>query len=177
MGTANFKTMQDFPLIVADDLYTKICPECGCGQGGAPDKCEICGADLSAVEATYDELGMQDLMKSMEGKANELNENLTFHEVSVLGGYYSGLQFYVDEKYCFLEDMDEDESQHEFGMCRSDMLRKWVDEGNWLRCALRKAKEELGLMELGVDARYSNGETLYSEVKEDMPKTDALKAA
>lgn len=173
MATANFKTMRDFPLIVAYNRYTKICPECGCGQCGTPDKCEICGADLSAVEEICDEVGMQDLVKDMEDKADALNENLTFYEVSVRGGYYTGVQFYVDEKYWKLEDMDEEDAQEEFGMCRSDMLRKWEDECNWLRGALRKAKKELGLMELGVSARFSNGETLYTEIKDDMQKTDA----
>ena len=28
MATGNFKSMSDFHLIVADDIYTKICPEC-----------------------------------------------------------------------------------------------------------------------------------------------------
>ena len=177
MATGNFKTMRDFPLIVANDEYTKICPECGCGQGGTPDKCECCGADLTAVEAIYDELGMQDRVKEMEKKAEELNEYLTFFTVSVESGYYSGLQFYVDEKYCDVEEMDNDESNYEFGMCRSKMLRKYKSEGNWLRRALHKAKNELGLVELGVYARFDNGEVMYTEIKPDMPKRAALKVA
>ena len=177
MATANFKTMQDFPLIVADNLYTKICPECGCNQGGTPDKCELCGADLSAVEEINDELGMRDLVNDMEDKAEELNENLTFCEVSVQSGYYSGVQFYVDEKYWNIEDMDNEEAQDEFGMCRSKMRRKYQVEGNKLRRALKQAKKERGLIELGVVGRFSNGETLYSKIEEDMPKRAALKAA
>ena len=177
MATANFKTMQDFPLIVADNLYTKICPECGCNQGGTPDKCELCGADLSAVEEINDELGMRDLVNDMEDKAEELNENLTFYEVSVQSGYYSGVQFYVDEKYWNIEDMDNEEAQDEFGMCRSKMLRKYQVEGNKLRRALKQAKKELGLIELGCVVRFGNGETLYSKIEEDMPKRAALKAA
>ena len=177
MATGNFKTMRDFPLIVADDEYTKVCPECGCGQGGTPDKCEICGADLTNVESFYDELGMSERAKEMEEKADELNEYLTFYTVSVESGYYRGLQFYVSEKYCDLDNMDNEESNYEFGMCRSKMLRKFKSEGNWLRRELQKAKADLGLMELGVFARFSNGEVMYTEVKPDMPKRAKLKVA
>jgi len=169
--------MRDFPLIVADDEYTKVCPECGCGQGGTPDKCEICGADLTNVESFYDDLGMRERAKEMEDKADELNEYLTFYSVSVESGYYRGLQFYVSKKYCDLENMDNEESQNEFGMCRSKMLRKYKSEGNWLRRELQKAKADLGLMELGVYARFSNGEVMYTEVKPDMPKRAQLKVA
>ena len=177
MSTANFKSMDNFPLIVADDEYMKVCPECGCGQGGTPDKCECCGADLSGVDSVYDDRAMDDIGRNMEAKAKELNEHLTFYTVSVESGYYSGLQFYVDEKYYDVEDMDNAESQYEFGLCRSKMLRKYKSEGNWLRRALHKAKDELGLMELGVIARFSNGETMYAEIKPDMPKRTALKVA
>lgn len=177
MATGNFKTMRDFPLIVATDEYTKICHECGCGQGGTTDKCECCGADLSGVDSVYDECAMDFIVSNMETKAKELNELLTFYTVSVESGYYSGLQFYVDEKYWHIEDMDNDESQEEFGLCRSKMLRKYKSEGNWLRRALHKAKDELGLMEFGVYARFSNGEVMYTEIKPDMPKRAALKVA
>ena len=88
-----------------------------------------------------------------------------------------GLQFYVDEKYCDVEDMDNEDARMEFGKCRSKMLRKYTSEGNWLRRALQKAKAELGLMELGVVAHFSNGETMYTEIKPDMPKREALKVA
>ena len=83
----------------------------------------------------------------------------------------------VDEKYWNIEDMDNEEAQDEFGMCRSKMLRKYQVEGNKLRRALKQAKKELGLIELGVVGRFSNGETLYSKIEEDMPKRAALKAA
>ena len=177
MSTANFKSMKDFPLIVAGDEYIKICPECRITNGKTAEKCEECGCDLSGVEPVYDEIGMMDISANMEGKAKELNEYLTFYTVSVESGYYSGLQFYVEEKYCNLEEMDNEESNYEFGMCRSKMLRKYKSEGNWLRRELQKAKADLGLMELAVSARFDNGETWYAVVKPDMPKREALKVA
>ena len=177
MSTANFKSMKDFPLIVAANEYCKVCPECGCTQASNAAKCDECGCDLSGVDSVYDEWTMNDIVRNMETKAKELNEYLTFYTVSVESGYYSGLQFYVDEKYSDVEEMDNDESNYEFGMCRSKMLRKYKSEGNLLRRALQKAKEELGLMELGVVYRFGNGEVMYTEIKPDMPKRAALKVA
>lgn len=177
MATGNFKAMRDFPLIVAGDETCKVCPECGCTQASDAVKCDECGCDLSSVDSVYDEWTMQDVCRNMETKANELNEYLTFYTVSVESGHYSGLQFYVDEKYWRIEEMDNAESQDEFGMCRSAMLRKYKSEGNWLRRALQKAKKELGLKELGVVARFGNGEVMYTEIKPDMPKREMLKVA
>ena len=177
MATGNFKTMRDFPLIVAANEYCKVCPECGCKQASDAVKCDECGCDLSSVDSVYDEWAMQDVCRGMETKANELNEYLTFYTVSVESGYYSGLQFYVDEKYCDVEEMNNEESQDEFGMCRSAMLRKYKSEGNRLRRALQKAKKELGLKELGVVARFGNGEVMYTEMKPDMTKREMLKVA
>lgn len=176
MGTANFKSMDDFPLIVADDKYIKICPECGCGQGGT-DKCECCGADVSAVESVYDEGYAEYIQKEMQKVADELNDAQAFYTVSVESGYYAGLQFYVDEKYWKIEEFTNEDAQDEFGMCRSAMLRKYKVAGNTIRRGLRKAKDDLGLMELGVTARFSNGETWYTEIKPNMPKRAALKVA
>jgi len=177
MSTANFKSMKDFPLIVAANEYCKVCPECGFTQDPDAEKCDECGCDLAGVEPIYDEWAMDDIVRNMEKKAKELNEYLTFYTVSVESGYYSGLQFYVDEKYYDVEGMDNEDSQDEFGLCRSKMLRKYRSEGNWLRRALQKAKNELGLMELGVSARFSNGETMYTEIKDDMPARAMLKVA
>jgi hypothetical protein len=83
---------------------------------------------------------MEAIVSDMEAKAKALNDSLIFYEVSVESGYYTGVQFYVDEKYWKLEDMDNEESNDEFGMCRSKMLRKYESEGNRLRRELRKAR-------------------------------------
>ena len=177
MGTANFKSMDDFPLIVADDSYCKVCPECGVTNGKDAGKCDVCGCDLANVEAVYDELGMQDICRDMETVAKWLTDAQPFYDVTVQSGYYAGLQFYVDCKYYDIESMDNEDAQCEFGLCRSVMLRKFESAGNMIRRELKKAKAELGLMELGVTARFSNGETLYTEIKPDMPKRAALKVA
>ena len=162
MGTANFKSMDKFPLIVAEDEYIKVCPECGCGQSGV-DKCECCGAILTDVAETYDYDTMSDIVSEMERFAERLNSSLMFHKVTVESGYYSGVQFYVTEEHD-VADMDNGDTQYYFGMCRSVALRKYATEVNRICRELRQYAKDYGMMELAVSARFSNGETWYSKV-------------
>ena len=174
MATGNFKTMTDFPLIVKGAEYIKVCPECYLSNSSDADKCE-CGCDLSEEEAIVDESECTYIIGEMEKVADALNEAQPFYKVTVESGYYSGVQFYVEAKYWKLEEMDNEESRDEFGMCRSEMLRKFKVAGNTIRKGLRKAAEELGLDELLVAARFSNGETWYSKV--DPKKGPTLRQA
>ena len=178
MATANFRTMADFPLIVKGEEYIKVCPECYLSNSSEAEKCE-CGCDLSEVEAIVDESTCNYIIGEMEKVAAALNEAQPFYNVTVESGYYSGVQFYVDCKYCDIEDMSNEESRDEFGICRSEMLRKYKVSGNTIRKGLRKAAKDLGLDELLVAARFSNGETWYSRVdpKKGPTLRQAVKAA
>lgn len=164
MSCPNFMSMKDFPLIVTEDHYIKICPECGCGQDSEKDKCEICGCDLTKEDPIFDDCENDYLCKQMEKVAQRLNAAQPFYKVTLESGHYCGVQFYVEEKYWKIEQMDNEESQEEFGMCRSEMLRKYKTAGNLIRRELRKAKQDLGLFELCIPAHFANGETMYSKV-------------
>ena len=120
-----------------------------------------------------------ELAEQMKKVAAELNDAQPFYEVTVEGGYYSGIQFYVDSKYWTIENWTNEEAQEEFGMCRSEMLRKYKVAGNTIRKGLYKAKDELGLDELICTARFSNGEAWYSKVdpRKPLPVKVAAKAA
>lgn len=163
MATSNFKSMADFPLIVKDDMMVNYCPHCEMYVGAA-EKCGECGADLTEVESVYDESGMNDLVTGMEEWCASMNERQPFYKVSVESGYYCGVQFYVEENYYKIEEWDNEECRNELDMCRSEMLRKYKAAGNMIRRELEKARKELGMMELGIVATFSNGETIYTKV-------------
>lgn len=179
MATANFKTMADFPLIVSDDIREKICPECGLGNCEDADKCEDCGCDISEVKTVIDNFLCSERAREMEKVAEELNEVQDFYTVSVESGYYAGLQFYVEGKYWHIEDMSNEESRDEFGVCRSEMLRRYKVAGNKIRRGLYKAAKDLGLDTLVCTARFSNGEAWYTKVEPNkpLPIRVAIKAA
>lgn len=163
MATPNFKSMADFPLIVHDDMYIKYCPHCEM-YVEADEKCGECGADLSNVESEYDKSGMSYVLTGMEERCASMNERQPFYKVSIESGYYCGVQFYVEENYDHLEYWNNEDCRNELDMCRSEMLRKYKAAGNMIRRELNKARKELGMMELGIVARFSNGETVYTKV-------------
>ena len=162
MSCPNFKTMKDFPLIVAEEQYMKVCPKCK--TGNCTDVCDECGEDLTDAETVYDYLANEEMSNSMQRWADKMNAAQAFYEVTLESGHYSGIQFYVDDKYYKVEELDNEDAQTEFGMCRSAMLRKYKVAGNTIRRMLKQAKKELGLMELEVAVRFSNGETWYDKV-------------
>lgn len=164
MSTANFKTMKDFPLIIAEDTYCKVCPECKCTNAEDADECENCGADLSAVSAFADDFQREDIVGEMQRAADEINAESDFFNVSVESGYYTGVQFYVEDKGEFLDEMDDEECQYEWGMDKDEALRRYEEDYKAVLASLQKAKENIGLTELAVMARFSNGEVMYSKI-------------
>jgi len=163
MATGNFKSMDKFPLIVAKDIYTKVCPDCGLTMDGEADKCE-CGCDLADVEANADYWMNDERVTEMNKVADELNAAQKFFKVTVESGYYEHVQFYVEENYWDVENWDNDDAQNEFGICRSEMLRRYKVAENTVVRGLRKAAKQYGYDEIAICARFSNGETWYSKV-------------
>lgn len=182
MSAPNFKTMENFPLIVADTTYCKVCPKCGTTNATDDNVCCECGTSLEGIEEIYDDLAMEDTCSNMQAAAARINEELDFHKVTVESGYYCGVQFYVEEQFNGfdkMEDMDNEDAQYYYGMCRSKMLRKYETECNKIRRGLFKAMEELGLIQLACVARFSNGEAMYEKVdpKKGYTVRQAVKAA
>ena len=163
MATGNFKSMDKFPLIATGDKYCKICPECGCTMDAHADTCDECEHDLQAVKAVYDEFAMEYTCREMEAVAERLTEGQDFFKVTVESGYYGGIQFYVDEKFYEVENWTNEDAQDEFGICRSECLRRYKVAENFVRKGLEKASKEMGLDKLAITARFSNGETWYSK--------------
>lgn len=55
MSTANFNSNQlGFPLYVHDNIYAKVCPECGAWNDAGEDTCYECFASLDGAEEQYD---------------------------------------------------------------------------------------------------------------------------
>lgn len=102
--------------------------------------------------------------KEMKKVAARLNEEQLFFKVTVESGYYCGVQFFVENKNDPVEDMGNVDTNYYYGMCRSRAMRKEKVAGNLIRRELRKAKEELGLIELTCSGIFSNGEAIYEKV-------------
>ena len=167
MSAPNFNTMANFPLIVADNTYCKVCPECGLTCDKDEETCPDCETSLKDVEERFDDLAMEYTCSEMQRAADKVNEDLTFHKVRVESGRYVGVQFYVDEEFNgfgSLDGMDNEEAQYYYGMCRSKMLRKYKTECNKIRRWLLSTAMEMGLERLGCVGIFSNGEAVYTRI-------------
>lgn len=154
----------------------------------------VCGSlDFDALKDAYErETGeeytegmyywdQEDFINEAIAMAERFTENLKFHSVTVVAGYYDGFQFWVEEnhkddfsleresEYC----IDNEDARYYFDMCRSKVLRaaeaekrkieKWLEnlDGNGFEI----------LVCVGV---YSNGYAIYDNRNN---RKSALKAA
>lgn len=169
MGAPNFNSDQlGFPLYVHDNVYSKVCPECGAWNMAEADVCECCGEDISGEEERYDEYDMEYLCDEVQNDLHKLNEELTFFSVGLESGYYCGVQFDVDWKNirgwgCAgdPEELTNDDAHFYFDCCRSEMLRRYQRERRKLAKKLKELADFHGFEYLVCVGIFSNGEAVY----------------
>ena len=147
MATSNFWSMDNFPLYVFDMEFDE-------------------DENTVAIEASWDNWRYFD-GRMIEKEIDEYNDMLKFHRISLKAGYYTGVQFYVED----FENMDKypeeytnGECQYLFGMCRSKTFRAYHSEQNKIRKWLKKIAKKYEFFELSVVGSFSNGETIYQTV-------------
>lgn len=109
-------------------------------------------------------LDVQFLMDDLKPALDNMNDDLMFHEISVESGYYTGLQFYVEELHD-PNDYDNEDCHYYFDSCRSVAIRKFDREINKINRMLRDLAADYGFEQYYCSARFSNGEAWYSKVQ------------
>ena len=99
-----------------------------------------------------------------------LKRELQFFEVTLKDGYYCGLQFYVEEtgnmRYIDVEDVDNEETRYYYDMCKSEFLRKYNSEINFInKKLLPKLAKFFSFEEYYCRGIFSNGEAVYCKVE------------
>ena len=99
-----------------------------------------------------------------------LKRELQFFEITLKDGYYCGLQFYVEEtgnmRYICVEDVDNEETRYYYDMCKSEFLRKYNSEINFInKKLLPKLAKFFSFEEYYCRGTFSNGEALYYKVE------------
>ena len=139
MATCNFRETPNFPLwAIADDAFEDE------GGGYDPGAC----ADWHAY--------------ALELVA-QLNNEMPFRTAKLVSGYYSGVQL-LTEADDDPESLDNDETQHYFGMCRSAAVRAYRREARRVNKTLDRLAPEYGFAKYAVAARFGNDETWYTVV-------------
>lgn len=178
MGAPNFnKDQLGFPLYVHDNVYAKVCPECGAWNEVGAETCCECGEDLHDADEDYDEIAMDWLCEDVKLDMDEINKGLEFFSVGLEGGYYVGVQFTVNFKMrwgCELdpEELDNEDAHYYFDCCRSEMLRRYKRERRKLGKMLKELAEYHGFEEIVCVGIFSNGEAIYrkAEPPKELPK-------
>lgn len=160
MGTANFKPMEyGMPMVCGgmedfEDLAEKYMAEFG----------------EELTEGAYYGY-LEDAAENAQEIAENFTENLKFHDVTIIGGYYYGFQFYVEEKFSARFDLDRnseycidnDDAHYYFDMCRSAAIRA-ADAEKRKICRWLENLAKRGYSMLVCTARFSNGEAMYRKV-------------
>jgi len=138
----------------------------------------VCGIPFSEYWEEYDH---DEFMAEVEANADcaeaqhiaeDFNDDLTFHTVTIIAGHYDSFQFFVEEKYSGYFDLDKssrwcidnDNAHYYFDMCRSLAIRKADSEKRRIMKWLYQIAEKYGYNICGISERFSNGETWYCKL-------------
>ena len=126
------------------------------------------------LEKSYNEtmdLWMEDFYNDIfhgydgfKDKMEDFNDSLTFHELQFKSGYYDGVQIYVEEKEN-PHELDNEDCQYYYDMCRSKAIRKYDSEVRKINRWMEKVAPEYGWRELHCLGIFSNGEAIYEYAK------------
>lgn len=136
------------------------------------------GEEYTMAQYQFD---MEDEYENAVSLAKAFSENLIFHDVTVKSGYYSGFQFFVEEKHSGQFDLDRDsrfcidneDAHYYFDLCRSRAIRAADAEKRKINRWLENLAENSGYEVLVCTARFSNGEAFYER---RTPRTSLLAA-
>jgi len=177
MSCPNFETQADFKLFLWDysrpnneEIDNRIIEE---EYRGITDKSEISESDRDSFCISDYDIECDDIISNFKYSVNEilhiLKRELQFFEVVLKDGHYCGLQFYVEEtgylkSYIDIENVNNEETRYYYDMCKSEFLRKYYSEINFInKKLLPKLAENLGFEEYYCAGIFSNGEAVYRE--------------
>lgn len=183
MSTPNFDHRQlGFPLYAHDEIYSRICPECGAWNDAEEETCYDCGASLDGAEERPDWCAEEDLFEMVNYDLRNINDELDFFTVELKSGYYCGVQFDVNfnDRIGDPEGLDNEDAHYYFDCCRSEMLKRYKRERRKLGKALETLARDHGFDKLVCVGIFSNGEAIYERVPKTVTKYNtrtALKVA
>lgn len=156
MSTPNFYNQQNFKLYIKS--FEPMTEE----EYEAEDF-EYYDSYEEAMEAER-EIFYEDIFEGYDG-FNELmekfNDTLIFHKLELRGGYYDGVQLYVEEKDD-PNELDNDDCRYYYDMCRSQAIRKYEAEIRKINKWMDKVATQYGWEELICLGIFSNGEAVYA---------------
>lgn len=155
MGTCNFITQSDFDMYVIN--FEPLSEE-------EQKQYEIdndCKYSIEADEEFYYESEIENFKWLMNHYLKQKQRMLEFCSIELRSGYYAGVQTYVSLENDPRE-MDNDDCQYYFGICRSKAIRKLESEIKFINTKLLPyIRENSSFEKLYCIGVFSNGEAVY----------------
>ena len=181
MSCPNFETQKNFKLFLWDysrpsdeEIDNRIIED---EFNGITEKEEISESDRDNFCLSSYDMECYDIINNFEYLVKEIlhtfNRELNFFEITLKDGYYCGLQFYVEETgnmaYIDVENVDNEDTRYYYDMCRSEFLRKYYSEINFInKKLLPKLAKNLCFEEYYCAGVFSNGEAVYYKATHDI---------
>lgn len=163
MSTSNFwsQSGKGYKLYVVPSFYPgeQQCLECDYAEeGGDYENCGYKGECASTNQEWF--------YGDAVGAIDRANDQLKYHKIELKSGYYDGVQLFVVAEHDDegIESMDNTDAWYYFDMCRSKAIRAWKADKNLVNKVMKELAKELGMIEIRMVARFSNGEALYEKV-------------
>lgn len=104
--------------------------------------------------------------ETVDNILHDFKRELQFFEITLKDGYYGGLQFYIEETEnmaCLdIDNLNNEDTRYYFDMCKSEFLRKYNSEVNFInKKLLPKLAAYFGFEEYCCAGIFSNGEAIY----------------
>lgn len=165
MGACNFWTMDDFDLWVMDD--EKLC-RFYLGEEFIEERKEEF-EDYNPIDDI--ELAWDMLLEDIQSDFDDLKSHLEWYTIELKSGYYDGAQFYIDTKYCGINDKadwlqskpliwDDEECLSEFGLSRQQTIKMIEEEKRLINEFLENSKD-YGFYKINCVGVFNNGEAVY----------------
>lgn len=122
-----------------------------------------------------DEWEQYDIYDQVSSWLNQVNDGeLNLFEVSVVSGYYTGLQLYAQVRSCHfsspytleeLEELDDDDAYDLFGCnTASELMALYEKERQYVAQLFEQVASDYGFIHIRCIGRFSSGEAIYEEV-------------
>ena len=157
MSTPNFYNQKNFKLYIQS--FEEMSMEDFEAEFGSDSEIEY-WEEMSHMEQMF----YNDIIDNCDGfktVMENFNNTLTFHEITLESGYYSGIQLYVEENYYIPYELDNEDCHYYYNMCRSKALRKYNAEVRKINKWMDKIATQYGWRELICCGIFSNGEAIY----------------
>ena len=173
MSCPNFATQKDFKLFLwnferpTDEKLNEYILEMKEEITSVEDITESMRDDYAAdmYEWECDDI-INFFSRTVDKILHDFKRDLQFFEVTLRGGHYYGLQFYIEETEnrasLDVYYLDNEDTRYYFDMCKSEFLRKYNSEINFInKKLLPKLAAYFGFEEYCCAGIFSNGEAIY----------------